>query len=175
MRDNTLEQKKWWDYLEEDLQELLKESLLLLEVVASWNGEGRKTFHDYSFVIFPASKAYEGFLKKMFLDLGFITQEEYFGKHFRIGKALNPSLDKRLRENSVYNKLSQFCGGDKSLADTLWETWKKGRNLVFHWFPNEKNAISFPEASSRFEMIIRAFDKAFEECKIKPQAANEKN
>jgi len=28
---------------------------------------GKREFHDYSFVVFSAAKAYEGFLKKMFL------------------------------------------------------------------------------------------------------------
>ena len=110
-------------------------------------------------------KAYEGFLKKFFLDLKFISEEDYYGKHFRIGKALNPSLPRQLRREGVYGKIVKYCGG-KDLAEELWQTWRQSRNLAFHWFPNEKNAITLSEAGERIEMIIKAIDRAFKDCKI---------
>jgi len=162
MEITEIEKKLWWSYLEHDLQELLRTAILLTEEVEAWERE----FHDYSFVVFPASKAYEGFLKKLFLDLKFIDEETYYGKRFRIGKALNPSLEKSLREKeSVYDKLVDFCGG-RELADKLWDTWKNCRNLLFHWFPDEKRAINFSEAKLRVEQIIDSIDAAFKECKI---------
>jgi len=155
-----LEKKDWWDYLEEDLQELLREAEILSIRVDKWG----ETFHDYAFIVFPAAKAYEGFLKKLFLDLGFITERDYYGKRFRVGKALNPSLPPGLRKKEgVYDKLVDFCGNE-NLADKLWQTWKKGRNLVFHWFPNEKNAVDMNEAVDRLNMIVDAMDSAFKEC-----------
>lgn len=164
-----MEKKIWWNYIEEDLQELLVASEFLTNVVKSWGGDmpqGSKVFHDYSFVVFPAAKAYEGFLKKMFLDLGFIRYEDYVGKRFRIGKALNPFLEKRLRDSeSVYDRIEKYCGG-KELADLLWDAWTNGRNLVFHWFPEDKKAISFKEAEDKIRMIINAMDKAFKGCDI---------
>jgi hypothetical protein len=164
-----LEARSWWNYLGEDLQGLLIASEFIHGVVGSWGANlpgGRKEFRDYSFVVFPAAKAYEGFLKKLFLSMGFITEEDYYGKHFRIGKALNPSLPKELEREGVYGKLTQYCQGHV-LADKLWEAWRLSRNLTFHWFPNEKNAITLPEAGQRIEMIIDAIDEAFKECKIK--------
>lgn len=167
--DLDLEKKVWWEYIEADLQELLVASEFLTNVVRSWGGDlpsGRKVFHDYSFVVFPAAKAYEGFLKKMFLDLGFITNEDYLGKRFRIGKALNPFLEERFRDReSVYDKLVKYCGG-KELADSLWNAWTNGRNLVFHWFPDEKKAVDFAEAEEKIKMIIEAMDMAFKGCDI---------
>ncbi|AKM83172.1 hypothetical protein A2422_00565 [Candidatus Woesebacteria bacterium RIFOXYC1_FULL_31_51] len=168
--DLKLEKRIWWNYIEEDLQELLVLSEFLSNVVKSWGGNlpaGSKVFHDYSFVVFPSAKAYEGFLKKVFLDMGFITNEDYLGKHFRIGKSLNPYLEERFRNGeSVYDRLVKFCGG-KELADTLWNAWTTSRNLVFHWFPNEKKAISFEEAEVRIKLIIDAMDMAFKGCKLK--------
>lgn len=163
MKKINLEKKAWWSYLEHDLQELMRQSIYLVDTVGNWT----EKFHDYSFVVFPAAKAYEGFLKKLFLDSGFIDSNDYFGKSFRIGKALNPHLDKRFRdEESVYDKVTEFCGGVE-LADFLWETWKNSRNILFHWFPNEVNAISFEEATDRINQIVTAMDTAVRECNIK--------
>lgn len=159
--DFRLENKFWWGYLHEDLQELLNESVMLYDIVGKWE----QKFHDYSFVVFPAAKAYEGFLKKVFLDLGFITKEDFYGKRFRVGKALNPSLDKKYVSENVYNKIVDFCKGPK-LADTMWETWRSSRNLLFHWFPEEKNAISFNEAGGKINLIVSAMDLVSREFKI---------
>lgn len=167
-----LEDKIWWDYLGSDLQKLLITSHFLFSVVKSWGADlpgGKEEFHDYSFVVFPAAKAYEGFLKKLFLDLKFITEDEFYGKRFRVGKALNPSLEKAIRREGVYDKLVHFCQSHE-LADKLWEAWKFSRNLTFHWFPNEKNAISLEEAGERIDMIVAAIDMAFQECKLESKA-----
>ena len=158
---DTLVNKIWWEYIGEDLQQLLETSFVLFEKVSTWE----EKLIDYSFVVFPAAKAYEGFLKKLFLEMGFITKEDYEGKHLRIGKELNPYLPKKIESAGVYPKLVKFCGGE-SLANKLWETWKTSRNLTFHYFPNEKNAITLWEAGDRLEMIIAAFDLAFKGCKI---------
>ncbi|OGM21774.1 hypothetical protein A2714_04370 [Candidatus Woesebacteria bacterium RIFCSPHIGHO2_01_FULL_38_9] len=159
---DSLKTRPWWNYIHTDLQELLKEATLLVERVGGWE----EKFHDYAFVVFPAAKAYEGFLKTLFHDLGFISDEDYFGRRFRIGKALNPSLEENIREKEgVYDKLVTFCQG-KELADTFWNTWKEGRNLLFHWFPNEKNAISYEEAKEQVANILATMDLGFKECKI---------
>ena len=159
---DLLKIKPWWGYLEEDLQELLQESFLLLQKVADWGEE----FHDYSFVVFPSAKAYEGFLKKVFLDMKFISEEDYYGKRFRIGRALNPQLEPRLRAlESVYDRLKNFTGSN-TLGDNLWNTWKESRNLIFHWFPEEKRAITYDEANQRIEMVIGSIDTAYKACKM---------
>lgn len=162
MIDLRFKARPWWNYLDESQRELLEQSEILLE------REERQgdVFHDYSFLVFPAAKAYEGFVKKLLLDLGLITQEQYTGKHFRVGKSLNPDLPHRLRDNDwVYGKLAVYCKGS-DLPQTLWNTWKSSRNLIFHWFPNEKQAISLNEAQERIIVIVEAMDKAFRECKL---------
>lgn len=151
----------WWGEAEEDIRELLKEAQLLLNKVSSWD----QKFHDYSFIVFPAAKAYEGFLKKTLLEMGLISRNDYFGKRFRIGRALNPSLDKKYRKKeSVYDKLAEYCGG-RDLPDQLWLTWKESRNLLFHWFPHEANAISLSEAEIRIKMVVNSMDALYRSCK----------
>jgi hypothetical protein len=160
--DFFLEKKSWWSYLDPGIRDLLMEAQMLLTSSSSW----KDTYSDYSFIVFPAAKAYEGFLKKLFLDLGFINQEEFLGDRYRIGKALNPFLEKEIRETEgVYDKLVEYCGG-KGLADQLWYTWKNSRNLLFHWFPNEKNTVDLGEAEERYRLIISSIDAVFKECNI---------
>ncbi|MBU0998140.1 hypothetical protein KJ570_01240 [Patescibacteria group bacterium] len=156
-----LKEKKWWPYVEKGIKSLFVEAFTLMEFAK----ESDQKFGDYAFVVFPAAKGYEGLLKKVFLDLGFITKEDFFGKRFRIGKALNPSLEKAFRHESVYDQLVDHCNG-KEIADKLWQTWRLCRNLVFHWFPNEKNSLDLDEAKDRLEMILSAIDSLFAECKI---------
>lgn len=163
MNINELKKKGWWEYLDESQQELLEESLMLLE---REEREDKIQFHDYAFVVFPAAKAYEGILKKLLLDLKLIQKRQYLSNHFRIGRALNPNLPVRYRSDWVWGKLAESCGGE-SLPNFLWDTWKESRNLVFHWFPDHKNSITLPEAKMRIELIISAVDRAFEECKVR--------
>jgi hypothetical protein len=59
-----------------------------------------------------------------------------------------------------------YCHNTK-LADQLWETWKKSRNLVFHWFPDEKKSLELSEAEERVKIIFDAIDAAFRDMKIK--------
>lgn len=146
-----VEKEGWWKYLDESQGELLRESFLLLKREEA----AKDRWHDYAFVVFPAAKAYEGFLKKLFLDMGFISNEQYQGDRFRIGRALNPSLEPALRWESVYDRLAKGKGGGV-LPEQLWQTWKNSRNLLFHWFPWHKNAITLAEARERVEMIVAA-------------------
>lgn len=152
--------RPWWNYLESGARELLEQSFILLD-------QAQKTkikFADYSFVVFPAAKAYEGYLKYVFWQKGFISNDDYYGNRFRIGKALNPQLERKYRyKESIYDKIVNFCGG-KELADLLWETWRLCRNLVFHWFPKEKQFLSLEEAKERLFMVTKAVDESWQKC-----------
>src|SRR3989344_1264895 len=112
-----------WDYLSSHQKELIEDG----ERLFGEAGKISPPLHDYSYAVFPYAKAYEGFLKKLFFDLGFIDEQTYRGEHFRIGRALNPSLEPALRYESIFDKLVGYCGG-KDLANELWHVWKKGRN-----------------------------------------------
>jgi hypothetical protein len=113
---------------------------------------------DYSYLVFPFAKLYEGFLKQLFLDLGIIAKRDYESDRFRIGKALSPHLVRRLRGRSAYGELEQQFGA--SLATQLWEAWKEGRNLVFHYFPHNLRALSHEQAQHVIEKLISAMESA---------------
>lgn len=150
----------FWKYLSPGQKGLIEEGLYLLEDV-KLHPDAKIT--DYSYLVFPFAKAYEGFLKQLFLDLGFISQKEYNSDHFRIGKALNPSLERRLRYQSVYDKVIYHCK-DKNLADQLWSVWKRGRNLIFHYFPHNFKAITLIEAENIISEMLMVMEKAIEVC-----------
>lgn len=125
-------------------------------------------FTDYSFVIFPFAKVYEGFLKKLFLRLGAITDQQFNSDHWRVGKALNPQLEKELRhEESVYDRIVNVSGGTQ-LPDILWNAWKNGRNRIFHYFPGQHKAVSYEEARTVVNQLKSAMETALESCKITP-------
>lgn len=152
--------RPWWKYLEKGVRDLLEQSFILLSEFK----KSKTHFADYSFIVFPAAKAYEGYLKYVFWQKGFITDDDYYGSRFRIGRALNPQLEKRYRaKESVYEKIVGFCG-TKELADFLWDTWRLCRNLVFHWFPKESRFLTLDEAEKRLFMIIEAIDESWQKC-----------
>lgn len=125
-------------------------------------------FHDYSFVIFPFAKVYEGFLKKLFFGMGAITERQFHSEHWRVGKALNPQLEKNLRlDESVYDRLITMCSDGKELADTLWRAWKRGRNEIFHYYPDHQMHLSFTEAREIVVQLEQAMELAMQNCQVK--------
>lgn len=145
-----------WEYLSTGQRGLIEEGLFLLE---DMKHESTRTFSDYSFVVFPFAKAYEGFLKQLFVDMGFITEKQYGSTHFRIGKVLNPNLRQHLGKASAYNRLVQYCHG-YDLADTLWYIWKDARNMIFHYFPHNFQAITLEEAEGLIARILLGMESA---------------
>ena len=132
-------------------------------------------FYDYSFALFPVAKAYEGYLKKLFFSLGAISQNQYESDHWRVGKALNPQLEKEIRhEESVYDRIVEKCGspdphsspettGQKQ-ADMFWESWRKGRNQVFHYFPSHYRPLSALQAKEISDEILLAMEDGLVSC-----------
>lgn len=122
---------------------------------------------DYSFLVSPISKAYEGFLKDFFLDLKVIDEFSYKSDRFRVGKTLNPSL--RYKRFSIYQKLIDLDENGEELAEILWNAWKYGRNEIFHYFPNALKNLNRTEAEERIHLVLSAIIKAGQFLKIHRQ------
>jgi hypothetical protein len=116
--------------------------------------------NDYSFLVAPMAKAYEGYLKDFFLKIGIISNSEYDSDRFRVGKTLNPSL--RYKRFSVFQKLSDYHERGEELAEVLWDAWKFGRNEIFHYFPNNIRNLSRPEAEERISLLLNAIIRSGE-------------
>lgn len=121
---------------------------------------------DYSFIVFPFAKVYEGFLKELFLRIGAINKWQYENDRWRVGRALNPQLEKELRHSeSVYDRIVAICGGEP-LAEALWQTWKRGRNQIFHFWPGKSKPLSLVEAREITDEIQKVMELALEDCKV---------
>ena len=147
----------WYDYLDHCQQELIGVSFALTE-----QKEHFANLKDFSFIVFPAAKAYEGFLKKVFYDLQLINKDTYEGRHFRIGRALNPDIRSHQRdEDWLYDNVEIRFGN--VLARQLWDTWLLCRNHVFHYFSDCEQFLTFTEAVDRLEMIKEAMEAVAEQ------------
>ncbi|MFQ5451972.1 MAG: hypothetical protein ACE5DQ_00215 [Candidatus Paceibacterota bacterium] len=147
-------------YLSEGQLDLLDQGDHLLAHAKLDVVEKRFMFDDYSFIVFPFAKAYEGFLKQVFLDAGFIDERDYTSNHFRVGKVMSPNLEKRLGNRSVYKKICKASGC--ALADKIWNTWKKGRNLVFHYYPHNIKSLTLTQAEELVVMIVETMEETLE-------------
>ena len=144
-----------WQYLSSGQRSLIAQGLYLVNDAKTHTPVEQVT--DYSYLVFPFAKAYEGFLKQLFLDMELIDKVQYESDHFRIGKVLSPHLVQKLRDDSLFKKLTALTG-NSDLAQTLWKSWKEGRNLIFHYFPHNTRAITLIEA----ELLNRGILKAME-------------
>src|SRR5690349_12733869 len=86
---------EFWDYLSLPQKNLILEGNFLLNDILKHT---EYEFQDYSFLVFPFAKAYEGYLKKLFMDADFISHLDYISDHLRLGKLMSPYISERLGE-----------------------------------------------------------------------------
>ena len=152
----------FWFYLSKNQKDLINEGLYLMNDVIKNNAYH---FKDYSFLVFPFAKAYEGFLKQLFLDVKFISHLDYISDHLRLGKLLSPNLVNKLKERSLYKKIKDKAGQD--LADKIWNVWKIGRNQVFHYYPHNLKALTFSQAENIIDNILSVMEEIYGKLKVK--------
>lgn len=155
MESRDLFNQPWFAYLEKEQQELIRTALTLIE-----KKDKIADLSDYSFIVFEMAKAYEGFLKKYFLQFGLISKRTYQSKRFRIGRALNPDVRPQHRdEDWIFDDVVKKCS--RELANELWNTWLQCRNRVFHYFPGgTQTTLSFSEAEKKVEIVVQAMKNA---------------
>lgn len=155
----------FWNYLSIPQQDLIIEGNYLKDQIIE---DAEYSFKDYSFLVFPYAKAYEGFLKQAFLDANLISHLDYISDHFRLGKVLSPFLAQKIGMHSLYTRLLRDIGRD--FADEIWHTWKLHRNEIFHYYPHNIKAITFEEANS----IIKTIMKTMQNCYLRLQLKDRK-
>jgi hypothetical protein len=157
----------WMAMMSPDQRALWQEAWQLLKQQQELEEQGNANkYIDYGFIVFPAAKVYEGFLKSYFYQMGMISQGAYLSEYFRIGKSLNPDLPHRFRDDTwLYDDVTTVCG--EQTAKQLWQAWKIGRNRVFHYNGNGGNQyLSLLEAEERLR-IFQAAMEAAAQCEVK--------
>ncbi len=150
-------QENWYSYLTDWQVQLIEVTAKLAEQHQS----DQEELEDYSFLVFPMAKAYEGFLKKFFLDLKLIDRDTYEGRRFRIGRALNPDVSFNQRDKYwVYSSLEDICSPET--ARRLWDGWLHCRNKVFHFFPKDQGLLTYQQAVEKIEELNLAMGAAVE-------------
>ena len=151
MQDIT--HQAWFSYLSADQQNLVKTAWLLVE-----SGD-QEQVTDYSYVVFPMAKAYEGFLKKYFFELGLITQSVYESRRFRVGRAFNPDVSSNQRDELwLFDDVARMCG--LALAREMWDAWLECRNQVFHYFPLQNKTLSLAQAEAKLLQLAMVMEGA---------------
>lgn len=163
------EGSRLWQYLSVSQRALASDGAFL---VADIQIHHDREPTDYSYLVFPFAKLYEGFLKQLFTDLGIMTEQEYRSDHYRIGRALSPGMVGRLRQHSAYGQVSERYG--KDLATRLWHAWKNGRNMVFHYFAHNYRTLTLDQAKSLITVLVSAMDDAVLRTSVKPVQGREK-
>ncbi|HOD01497.1 MAG TPA: hypothetical protein PKH50_02140 [bacterium] len=148
-----------WNYMSPEVRDLIEDGETILTFV--YKNKEHADISDYSFIVFPFAKAYEGFLKRFLLDIGLITEDEYYGDEIRIGRLLNPNYQDN---TSVYDKVCGYTKGGKNLAQRLWDAWKRGRNTVFHYFPHNFKKLEYNEALDIINDIVGAMTEVVSFC-----------
>lgn len=156
---------EFWKYLSQPQRDLILEGQYLMNEVIRHN---KYQFKDYSFLIFPYAKAYEGYLKQLFKDIKFISHLDYISDHFRLGKVMSPNLTEKLGDRSLYKKMSETVSPE--FADRVWSTWKLGRNQIFHYFAHNLKSVSFEEAENIINEILKTMEEVY--TKLQGQISN---
>lgn len=127
--------------LSPELQTLAKLSWTLWQREQDSNSD----LPDYSFVVFPLAKAYEGMLKEYLLAMKLIDRATFESRRFRIGRALNPDLHPdQQTDHWLYDDVARECG--ETLARQIWDAWLTCRNHIFHYFPEKNANLSLQQA-----------------------------
>lgn len=148
---------EFWNYLSQPQRDLILQGDYMAQEVIE---DGKYEFKDYSFLVFPYAKAYEGFLKQLFKDIHFISHLDYISDHLRLGKLMSPNLVGRLGDRSLFRKIRE--NASLELAERIWDAWKVGRNQIFHYFPHNLKAIKYDEARVIIATFIATMQESYE-------------
>jgi ribonuclease HIII len=121
-----------------------------------WLREGRRHLPDYSTIVMPFARAYEGFVIHLAVELAIASEADVRGNvdQIRAGQYLD-----QIREKVVKADKSRYTG----LADTLLSAWRDIRNKVMHSDPqNPPPHRSLSHAEGDIMSLNRAMRQGYE-------------
>jgi hypothetical protein len=113
---------------------------------------------DYSFVVLPIAKVYEGILKKILVEKGLVSEEEMASSpDLNVSAYFNP-----VGNAKIFTHLSDRAR-DKAIPHVIYSTYQECRNQILHYDQYRDNRIeSMEDAVFYHRRILHAIDKAYE-------------
>ena len=134
-------------FLGKDLLELINDTNSLMQEIDWFN-----MYSDYSFVLFPIGKAFEGFLKKILLKQRIIKESDLLlDPNVSIGEYFHPKdglINKRIKTPKRY----------KAIPSKIYSVYQDYRNKLFHYDLHSNTKITYYEEATfiigQIEMLI---------------------
>jgi len=141
------------EFVGTDLLELYLDANRLFSTIR----ESETIFSDYSFIVFPLAKVYEGVLKKILVQVNLIKEGELLeNPDISINAYFNPIGNEKIK-NVLRDKTR-----DKAIPFVIYSTYQECRNQILHYDPYRDNRLKTIEDAEYYQRrIIDAIIKAF--------------
>ncbi len=121
------------EFVGQDLIQLRKDSNNLLKEA----NESTTYISDYSYIVFPMAKAYEGILKKVLVEAQLVKEEDIqYDPNVPINNYFNP-----VSNTTIFNLLADKVR-DKSIPHTIYATYQECRNQILHYDSYRDNRLT---------------------------------
>lgn len=138
-------------FLGKDILELINDSNTLLKL-AKKNDSGNLT--DFSFIVLPYAKAFEGVLKKILVEANILTNDELIANpDISVNKYFNPASNAKILE------LLRDKKRDKAVPYVIFSTYQECRNQILHYDTYRDLRLKTIEDA---EFYIRRIDDAMQ-------------
>ncbi len=149
--------RKAYSFLDDSQNRLLLDSLLIKTIFTLPESDYSRVVNvllsDFSVMVFPSAKAFEGYIKKLLLTIGLITEKEIKEDPYKsiIGKILNGE--------EIKKKLLDKKRG-RSIPKLLAVQWELCRNIILHYDLDQPEIIKKEEALKKIDDIYEAIKKS---------------
>jgi hypothetical protein len=111
---------------------------------------------DYSYIVLPAAKAYEGVLKKILVNAGLVSEQTILEKpELSLNSYFNP-----VGNEGIFNSLKDKAR-DKAIPHIIYSTYQECRNQIFHHDSYRDSKITLEDADFYIRRIDDAISKAY--------------
>ena len=155
---------KSWEFdnfIGEELLDLYEDSVKIFE---DYNKEIEKSLHnmsDYSFLVLPMAKVYEGILKRVLVKTKILKEEDLLSNPtINVGGYFNP-----IGNHKIFDRLKDKAR-DKTVPHIIYSTYQECRNNILHYDSYKDNRIkNIKDAEFYARRIMHAIDKVYESFK----------
>lgn len=151
----TWKSKEFDHFIGDELLDLYVDNCNLFDDYQIDRGTSKlSNLSDYSHLVLPIAKTYEGVLKKILIKKKLLKEEDLINNpSINVGGYFNPVGNK-----SIFNLLR-----DKVIPHVIYATYQECRNQILHYDPYRDNRIkSIEDAKFYQRRILDAIDKAYE-------------